>query len=513
MKTWISGFIGLASILVLGAFVSIDDRRSEIRSGGFESRDRSRPWQLDDGRVEFQGRLFGSWEEWRRVNGFDRAFCSAPGRSVGGGGGIANFGPSDCPLDQNNPSSEYDPAGGDFVVPVVVHVILNDTGSMGNIGHSQIVRQIEILNDDFAGIGLGSEGSAERSGIRFVLAGLDPDGVPTNGVTRSQNSSWFNDQGDYWKTLAWDPNRFLNIYTNTTGGSSHGYVSNFPAAGFAGDLDDRIVIDFTAFGEDTPIGPPYEIGRILTHEVGHYFGLFHTFEGGCETSSCHVSGDLICDTPSHYLPTDGCQGSAECGFDPPVSNFMNYSDSACMSTFSPDQVRRMRCTAVTYRPSVIRHSESCFHQCEADFNRDGTVDGTDLGILLTMIGEAEGDRVLCGDFNLDGIVDGMDFGRVLAAWGDCPEDLCEDTACDSNDECEITYCVLGECRSLELSICGVCGIEGSGSCYEIHSNPSCDDYECCQAICIYDEFCCFGEWDVFCRNLAVSGDFPTCDGG
>ena len=75
-------------------------------------------------------------------------------------------------------------------------------------------------------------------------------------------------------------------------------------------LLDRVVVFWESYGEGAPIGPPYNLGRTLTHEVGHYLGLNHTFNGGCDSGSCSSSGDLICDTSPQNSATFGCNGSS-----------------------------------------------------------------------------------------------------------------------------------------------------------------------------------------------------------
>ena len=473
--------------------------------------DPSRPWQHDDGRIQHRGRMFDSWESWRVANPRLDHRCGTPAPDPPAGvDGIAGFG--DCSLTSTNPADDYDPSIRSFVIPVVVHVIMNDDGSLGDIGRATIERQMVILNDDFAGTGVASDPETPSASLRFVLARQDPSGAPTTGITRSKNTVWFNDEGEYWNDLAWDPTRYLNVYTNTAGGPL-GYVNAFPASGSAGDIDDRVVIDWRVFGEASTYGPPQDLGRILTHEVGHYLGLLHTFQGGCGSSSCLDSGDLICDTPPQSEPDFDCSSSSFCGEESLVSNFMNYSWQACMSGFTNEQIRRMRCTLESYRPLLGMESEVCGFVCEHDLNGDGFVNGSDLGIMLGRIGGPPSDIIQCGDFNLDGLITGSDLGSLLGAWGECAESPCDGVAtCDDGDECTVNYCLEGECRSLEISGCGICGGAESGSCYESNGTPGCSNAECCEAICEVDPYCCFVAWDASCRTKALSGNFPECDG-
>jgi hypothetical protein len=96
----------------------------------------------------------------------------------------------------------------------------------------------------------------------------------------------------------------------------------------------------------------------VTHEVGHYVGLYHTFEGGCSADAapgCYSEGDRICDTAPESASNGGCPiGAASCGLPEPFRNYMDYTDDACMNNFTFEQTRRVRCTVQHYRPDLLR---------------------------------------------------------------------------------------------------------------------------------------------------------------
>ena len=287
--------------------------------------------------------LFLSTPAWAQT---DRERCGTQDRQlIPPNSGIV---PSDCGYSTNTPKPQYD-ATFIYEIPVVFHVIQNTSGS-GYLSPSQIQDQVDILNEDFQAIP-GSPGSpGEDAMVRFRLATTDPQGVPSTGITYTTNNNWFNDNGSYWSTLAWDTNLYLNIYTNTAGGYL-GYVPDFPQSGIVGQDSDRVVVAYDAVGYTSGA---YNLGRTATHEIGHYLGLYHTFDGGCGSSSnCYGTGDLICDTNSQSSPTWGCpNNSSSCGNANPFHNYMDYSDDVCMWEFTFEQVNRMRCTLEYWRPDL-----------------------------------------------------------------------------------------------------------------------------------------------------------------
>lgn len=226
------------------------------------------------------------------------------------------------------------------------------TNGTGFINEDRVRSQIDILNEDFLAISGTLGGGGDDAQIEFFLATEDPQGNPTNGITYSTNNTWFNDGGSYWNTLAWDTNRYLNIYTNSASGAL-GYVPDLPQGGIVGSNSDRVVVLYSTFGRNAPLSP-FNLGRTGTHEVGHYLGLYHTFNGGCQsTSNCSANGDRICDTNPESSPTFGCPGArTSCGLPAPLDNYMDYSDDFCMRRFTPNQINRMRCTIEHYRSNL-----------------------------------------------------------------------------------------------------------------------------------------------------------------
>ena len=240
---------------------------------------------------------------------------------------------ADCNSSNTTIKAEYDPSTGTFTIPVWVHEIRRKTGSTGTLNSTQIPSQITALNNAFASVG-----------VQFTLA----------GQTLSKNNSWYNDTGTYYNTLARDVHNNLNIYTNSASGNL-GYAYVPSGGGVVGNKWDRVVIYYRAFGNPGTYGAPYNEGDTTVHEVGHYLGLYHTFQGGCASASgCSNNGDLICDTNPEGSPNfSPCTRNSACGaWLDPTTNFMDYSDDVCMFQFSSNQQNRMRCTVANIRTRI-----------------------------------------------------------------------------------------------------------------------------------------------------------------
>ncbi|OSC98680.1 Metalloprotease [Trametes coccinea BRFM310] len=220
-------------------------------------------------------------------------------------------------------------------VSVYFHVISKDsTAAGGNIPDSMIADQIAVLNEDYA-----------PSGLAFVLA----------GTTRTVNAQWFNQVGPdsslqttMKRQLRQGGAAALNVYTvGFTSGSGEGLLgySTFPSDYSSDPTDDGCVILFSSLpGGSTE---DFNEGKTLTHEAGHWVGLYHTFQGGCSGS-----GDMVSDTPPEASPASGCPtGRDTCpggGVDP-IHNYMDYSVDSCMNQFTPGQTSRMSAQLRTYR--------------------------------------------------------------------------------------------------------------------------------------------------------------------
>ena len=222
-------------------------------------------------------------------------------------------------------------------VNVYFHVITNTSGA-GNLTDAQIANQIQILNDAFGGVTGGA-----NTLYRFTLVSTDRTAnntwfTATNGTTAERQMKTALHQGGA---------AYLNFYSNGMGRGLLGSAT-FPW-GYANDpVMDGVVCLYSSLPGGSTAN--YNEGDTATHEVGHWVGLYHTFQNGCSST-----GDYVDDTAAERSDANGCPvGRDTCtgkrfpGVDP-IYNFMDYTYDSCMFEFTAGQAARADSLTLQYR--------------------------------------------------------------------------------------------------------------------------------------------------------------------
>ncbi|MBL7900530.1 MAG: T9SS type A sorting domain-containing protein [Bacteroidia bacterium] len=273
---------------------------------------------------------------------------------------------------------DYKTSSANYVVPVVFHIIHGgqNEGTFPNVSMAQINSQIPILNNDFAGTGLNvgnfantnfSQALIANCNITFCLAEKDPAGntLTQKGIHRvNYISNGWADPASFATSNAfnnfinntvkpatiWDPNRYLNVWISDVNGAVGllGYAT-FPGgtglsgltSGIGTSTTDGVWCWTQTIGNTGTLFSPYDKGRTLTHEVGHWLGLRHIWgDGNCATDFCN-------DTPTQQQSNTGCPSypNITCSNGPNgdmFMNFMDYCNDACLYMFTPDQRTRIQ---------------------------------------------------------------------------------------------------------------------------------------------------------------------------
>jgi hypothetical protein len=215
-------------------------------------------------------------------------------------------------------------------VPVYVHV-MRDASGAGDVTDQQIAQQIAVLNATFGG---QESGSAANTGFSFSLA----------GTFRYNNNQWHQDKSSatYRKATRKGGANALNMWLVDF---KYLGIATFPWDYARNPGIDGIRVHYASLPGGSIAN--YNLGETATHEAGHWFGLYHTFQGGCTATN-----DEVADTPAQAGPTSGCpEGQDTCpapGVDP-IHNYMDYSYDSCYTEFSLGQSARAGQMWTAYR--------------------------------------------------------------------------------------------------------------------------------------------------------------------
>ncbi|MFK7775654.1 MAG: zinc-dependent metalloprotease [Saprospiraceae bacterium] len=257
-----------------------------------------------------------------------------------------------------------------ITIPVVVHILWTDDSE--NFTDLEVEAQIDGLTADFRMLNENAEiipavfqPLAADIEIEFCLATVDQDGKETNGIVRKETSvanigSLKQDNrlricyDELGGSNAWEPEDYINIWVGQLD-ALLGFAT-FPGMAES-EYEDGVFIDPSAFGFFCSTNNGNFHGRTLTHEMGHFFNLFHIWgKDGCDT------GDLVSDTPMQ--DTDHryqCPSHPQisCGSPDMFMNYMDYTNDNCMAMFTNGQKMRMLAALDTFPRESLKNSGGC----------------------------------------------------------------------------------------------------------------------------------------------------------
>ena len=259
-------------------------------------------------------------------------------------------------------------AGNTITIPVVFHIIHNENniGVNENISEQTIHKQLERMNEDFAGINADSASIPNefkaffaQSEIQFCLAKIDPQGNFTTGINRYYYPEPAYDKdsiNDFIKPATiWNRDHYLNIWSVAfTGFLATNQVNGYatPPLTSTADSIDGIVLNYDKIGNNLASN----VGRTAIHEIGHWLGLFHIW--GDDNGACN-GDDGIADTPNQGGAYFNCPVAANsCGSNDMYINYMDYTDAECSLMFTEDQKTRMHSVLNGFRDS-LQYSPAC----------------------------------------------------------------------------------------------------------------------------------------------------------
>jgi hypothetical protein len=311
--------------------------------------------------------------------------------------------------------------GDTLEIPVVFHIV---SPTPNTITNEMIQRQLDIINRDFAGKNVDSTNAPQfynirgHGAIRFVLAKRSPEGCDTIGITRTTSNLFFTTGDDNIPSTvyqvkytafggrdAWDSYncKYLNIWIGTFTDGTLGQ-GVFPD-GDEPDMEHGVVIDKKTLSFAWP--GSYNYGRTLTHELGHYFKLYHIWGDDQDEPNRCIADDEIGDTPKQKVATYGKNVGILTDSCTPVGNginyqnYMDYSDDSTLTMFTNQQVARVIATIYAFdnRKGLVDPDNKALEPVEGNelFNQCNTPEFTTND--FTCIGVGKGGVVWAGTAN------------------------------------------------------------------------------------------------------------------
>ncbi|UTW66832.1 T9SS type A sorting domain-containing protein [bacterium SCSIO 12643] len=264
-------------------------------------------------------------------------------------------------------TSQYPQVQSVITIPVVFHVLYANEDQ--NLPDDQIMAQLDVLNRDFRRQNADTILTPQRfksisadTEIEFCLATQKPDGQPTNGIIRQQTDiPNIGNTNKYYRptqggSQIWDPRYYLNIWVCEITDTLLGFTY---LPGEAQPNYDGVVLNYKVCGDKSYIPAPFNMGRTLVHEIGHWLNLQHVWgpQDGCQYD------DGIADTPPQEKSNSKCPNTVvlSCNNGPNGDmwvNYMDYTYDQCQTAFTYGQKNRMLGTLNTSR-KLLPSSQGC----------------------------------------------------------------------------------------------------------------------------------------------------------
>jgi hypothetical protein len=255
--------------------------------------------------------------------------------------------------------------GSKMTIPVVVHIVWNTPEE--NVSDDVVYAQIDILNKDFN----AKNSDLDRvpntfrpliatEGISFCLATKDTNDLPTTGIIRTKttikNIGLTNNifETKLGGSNNWNPDKYLNIWVAATSDYVTG-IGSYP--NLVPFYKSGVIIHPRYFGKNATA--KFGLGRVAVHEIGHYFGLYHTW--GQQNDTICATNDEVDDTPPQLYGYTGCPNFPQysCGTSNLFMNYMDYVNDPCMILFTQGQMQRMLTTIEKYRSGLMKTETVC----------------------------------------------------------------------------------------------------------------------------------------------------------
>jgi len=257
-----------------------------------------------------------------------------------------------------------------YTLPLVFHIV--HQGGNENIPDDRVFDAVQFVNDAFSNVAYYDPTTGVDTEISFCLAMQDDEGNATNGITRTNSplTSLDPDTDNLaLKNLSrWDPESYINVWVVRTIDDGVGGYATLPTS--HGGLSDGIVVRANYVDDRES-----EVS-VIVHELGHYLGLYHTFQDGCRNDDCMMDGDRVCDTPpddtTARIPcsssSNSCSTDTNSGFTSDqndlFNNYMDYSRTECYNAFTQGQKDRMHYFISEVRFSLL-DSKGCLDPCDS----------------------------------------------------------------------------------------------------------------------------------------------------